>query len=117
MSWLLGDTTDTINNLVDGYIDVGITYCPSAEMQLVAKGLVLERVQAFRDHFLLIGPRFASTLKVATIAVDSTPDLILPVSPKEPTFTNSLPKSHMLACCKRYVNPPADVLPHQTPAT
>jgi len=57
VSWVLGDTTDTINNLVDGRIDVGITYCPSAEARLVETGVALERAYAFRDHFLLVGPK------------------------------------------------------------
>ncbi|KAH7098585.1 hypothetical protein BKA62DRAFT_622482 [Auriculariales sp. MPI-PUGE-AT-0066] len=57
VAWFLGDTFDTINNLADGRIDIGITYCPSAERRLLTTGVALERRYAFRDHFLLVGPR------------------------------------------------------------
>lgn len=57
VSWLLGDTTDTLENLVGGYIDIAITYSPAAEQQALVNGVALERTYAFRDHFLLVGPR------------------------------------------------------------
>ncbi|KZV96766.1 hypothetical protein EXIGLDRAFT_670738 [Exidia glandulosa HHB12029] len=57
VSWLLGDTTDTLENLVAGDIDISITYAPAAEAEMLANGVAVERKYAFRDHFLLVGPR------------------------------------------------------------
>ncbi|EJD41747.1 hypothetical protein AURDEDRAFT_138517 [Auricularia subglabra TFB-10046 SS5] len=57
VSWVLGDTTDTLNNLIAGDIDIGITYCPAAERQALASGVALDLKYAFRDHFLLVGPK------------------------------------------------------------
>ncbi|KAH0600191.1 hypothetical protein MHUMG1_01187 [Metarhizium humberi] len=58
VAWYTSDTTYSIKYLSTGDIDVGITYTPSAENIAIRQGIALSpSYYAFRDHFLLVGPR------------------------------------------------------------
>lgn len=57
VAWYRGDTTETLNNIASGLIDIGITYNAAAEQQSMDSGdSVKPAVYGFRDHFLLVGP-------------------------------------------------------------
>jgi ABC-type tungstate transport system permease subunit len=57
VGWYRGDTTETLNNIASGLIDIGITYNAAAEQQSMDGGhSVKPAVYGFRDHFLLVGP-------------------------------------------------------------
>lgn len=58
MAWYTSDTTYSIEYLQSGLIDVGITYSPAAEKIAIDQGIALSTsYYAFRDHFLLVGPK------------------------------------------------------------
>ncbi|KDR79379.1 hypothetical protein GALMADRAFT_63659 [Galerina marginata CBS 339.88] len=57
VAWYLGDTTESLAFLASGVVDVALTYNSAAETQLLHSGDATERVYAFRDHFLLVGPK------------------------------------------------------------
>ena len=58
VEWYTSDTTVTINYLQEGIVDVGITYSLVAEQIAIKQGVALSPAYyAFRDHFLVIGPR------------------------------------------------------------
>lgn len=58
MAWYTSDTTYSIEYLETGLIDVGITYSPAAEKIAIDQGIALSpSYYAFRDHFLLVGPK------------------------------------------------------------
>ncbi|KAG8407309.1 hypothetical protein J3458_020797 [Metarhizium acridum] len=58
VAWYTSDTTYSIKYLSTGDVDVGITYTPSAEDIAIRQGIALSpSYYAFRDHFLLVGPR------------------------------------------------------------
>ncbi|KIM38591.1 hypothetical protein M413DRAFT_30130 [Hebeloma cylindrosporum] len=56
VAWFLGDTTESLSMLSAGVVDVALTYNPAAEKLLLDSGDAIERIYAYRDHFLLIGP-------------------------------------------------------------
>ena len=57
VEWYKSDTTQTIEYLATGAVDIGITYNPSAEAVAIHQGTALSPAQyLFRDHFLLVGP-------------------------------------------------------------
>lgn len=57
VAWYTSDTTETINYLQSGTVDVGITYSPTAEQIAINEGIALSpSYYIFRDHFLLVGP-------------------------------------------------------------
>ncbi|KAF8960817.1 hypothetical protein BDZ97DRAFT_1665317 [Flammula alnicola] len=56
VAWYLGDTTESLALLASGAVDVALTYNAAAETQLLNSGDAIERIYAFRDHFLLVGP-------------------------------------------------------------
>ncbi|KAN0067877.1 putative extracellular tungstate binding protein [Elaphomyces granulatus] len=57
VAWYTSDTTETINYLEAGTVDVGITYSPVAEQIAINEGIALSpSYYVFRDHFLLVGP-------------------------------------------------------------
>ena len=57
IAWYKGDTTETINFLKEGTVDVGITYSPIAEKIAIEQGIAEDpSYYAFRDHFWLVGP-------------------------------------------------------------
>lgn len=58
VAWYTSDTTYSIKYLSTGDLDVGITYTPSAEKIAINQGIALSPTYyAFRDHFLLVGPK------------------------------------------------------------
>ncbi|KAK5997789.1 putative ABC transporter anion-binding protein [Cladobotryum mycophilum] len=58
VAWYTSDTTYSIQYLKTGLIDVGITYTPSAEDIAIKQGIATSpSYYAFRDHFLLVGPK------------------------------------------------------------
>ncbi|RFU82016.1 extracellular tungstate binding [Trichoderma arundinaceum] len=58
VAWYTSDTTYSIEYLKTGLIDVGITYSPAAERIAIAQGIATTpSYYAFRDHFLLVGPK------------------------------------------------------------
>lgn len=57
VDWVLGDTTQSLNFLAGGSIDVAVTYNDAAETQALSSGVAVNRVYGFRDHFLLVGPQ------------------------------------------------------------
>ena len=58
IGWYTSDTTVTINYLREGSVDVGITYSSVAEQIAIKQGVALSPAYyAFRDHFLVVGPR------------------------------------------------------------
>ncbi|KJZ75363.1 hypothetical protein HIM_05289 [Hirsutella minnesotensis 3608] len=58
VAWYRSDTTYTIEYLKSGTVDVGITYDPAAEQIAIDKGIAKSpSYYAFRDHFLLVGPK------------------------------------------------------------
>ncbi|KAL6901241.1 hypothetical protein GGI43DRAFT_404334 [Trichoderma evansii] len=58
VAWYTSDTTYSIEYLETGLIDVGITYSPAAEKIAIDQGIALSpSYYAFRDHFLLVGPK------------------------------------------------------------
>lgn len=57
IAWYKSDTTQSINYLQDGTVDIGITYTPAAEQLAIKKGIAKSPAwYAWRDHFLLVGP-------------------------------------------------------------
>ncbi|THH27183.1 hypothetical protein EUX98_g7010 [Antrodiella citrinella] len=56
VEWYLGDTTQSLQYVAAKYVDVAFTYNKAAELALVRRGAVSERVLIFYDHFLLAGP-------------------------------------------------------------
>ncbi|KAE8152638.1 hypothetical protein BDV25DRAFT_150787 [Aspergillus avenaceus] len=78
VAWVKGDTTETINNLKNKDIDIGITYHEVAEQNAITGGIakgcqykndslapcfndcdgaVEKPCRTFRDHFYLVGPK------------------------------------------------------------
>ncbi|KAL4964300.1 uncharacterized protein BDV14DRAFT_190390 [Aspergillus stella-maris] len=58
IAWYTSDTTESINYLKDDTVDVGITYTPFAEQIAIDQGIASSPAwYAFRDHFLLVGPK------------------------------------------------------------
>ena len=58
VAWYKSDTTYTIQNLETGAVDVGITYNIAAEEIAIKQGIAKDPAYyAFRDHFLLVGPK------------------------------------------------------------
>ncbi|KAH6608203.1 extracellular tungstate binding [Trichoderma cornu-damae] len=58
VAWYTSDTTYSIEYLKTGLIDVGITYNPAAEKAAIDQGIATSpSYYAFRDHFLLVGPK------------------------------------------------------------
>ncbi|KAL7931674.1 hypothetical protein V8C35DRAFT_309209 [Trichoderma chlorosporum] len=58
VAWYTSDTTYSIEYLKTGLLDVGITYSPAAEKIAIDQGIALSpSYYAFRDHFLLAGPK------------------------------------------------------------
>ncbi|KAH6662241.1 hypothetical protein B0J14DRAFT_308586 [Halenospora varia] len=58
VEWYTSDTTVTIKYLGAGTVDVGITYSSVAEQIAIKQGIALNPAYyAFRDHFLIVGPR------------------------------------------------------------
>ena len=58
VAWYQSDTTVSINYLQSGTVDVGITYNEAAENIAIARGIATSpSYYAFRDHFLVVGPR------------------------------------------------------------
>lgn len=55
--WLASDTSLTFNSLAQGSSDVGITYHAYAERVAVRQGVVDRIEYAWRDHFVLVGPK------------------------------------------------------------
>lgn len=58
VAWVRSDTTETINYLKSGDVDVGITYNANAEELAIEQDIVEknDRHYLFRDHFLITGP-------------------------------------------------------------
>ncbi|KAK2733176.1 hypothetical protein FQN55_003714 [Onygenales sp. PD_40] len=57
VAWYKSDTTESINYLKDGTVDVAITYSPVAEKIAIDQGIAQKpSYYIFRDHFLLVGP-------------------------------------------------------------
>ncbi|KAH8428603.1 uncharacterized protein LDX57_006299 [Aspergillus melleus] len=83
VEWVKGDTTETINNLKDGSVDIGITYHKTAEEIAISGGIAEgckykdensteacfencddyteKPCYTFRDHFYLTGPKEDTT--------------------------------------------------------
>jgi ABC-type tungstate transport system permease subunit len=58
VAWYKSDTTESINYLKAGTVDVGITYTPPAEKIAIDQGIANSPAwYAWRDHFLLVGPQ------------------------------------------------------------
>ncbi|KAG5637569.1 hypothetical protein H0H81_004146 [Sphagnurus paluster] len=57
VGWYLGDTTQSLNFLSTGAVDIAVTYNEAAELQVLNSGAATEREYGFRDHFLLVGPK------------------------------------------------------------
>lgn len=57
IAWLASDTSLTFNSLAQGSSDVGITYHAYAERVAVQQGVVNRVEYAWRDHFVLVGPK------------------------------------------------------------
>ncbi|KAK6340514.1 hypothetical protein TWF696_008840 [Orbilia brochopaga] len=57
VAWYLSDTTVSINYLREGTVDVGFTYSEVAEKIAIAQEVATTRHYAWRDHFLLVGPK------------------------------------------------------------
>jgi len=53
VAWYLGDTTESLNMLATGVVDVALTYNPAAEKQVVDSGASVQRVYAFRVSGIL----------------------------------------------------------------
>ncbi|ODH34887.1 hypothetical protein ACO22_03045 [Paracoccidioides brasiliensis] len=57
VAWYKSDTTESINYLKSGDIDVALTYSPVAENIAIAQGIATSpSYYAWRDHFMLVGP-------------------------------------------------------------
>ncbi|GLB40857.1 putative PBP superfamily domain containing protein [Lyophyllum shimeji] len=56
VGWYLGDTTQSLEFLDAGFVDIAVTYNEAAEMQSLQSKAAAQRVYGFRDHFLLVGP-------------------------------------------------------------
>ncbi|KAL4972962.1 hypothetical protein BDW66DRAFT_143130 [Aspergillus desertorum] len=56
VAWYKSDTTESINYLKNGTVDVGITYTKAAEDLAIEQGVALSSHYIFREHFLLTGP-------------------------------------------------------------
>ncbi|PGH16713.1 hypothetical protein AJ79_01586 [Helicocarpus griseus UAMH5409] len=57
VAWYKSDTTESINYLKSGDVDVAVTYSPVAEKIAIAQGIATDpSYYAWRDHFLLVGP-------------------------------------------------------------
>jgi ABC-type tungstate transport system permease subunit len=58
VAWIKSDTFYSIQYLKTGDADIAITYNPSAEQIAIKQGTAKEpSYYAFRDHFLLVGPK------------------------------------------------------------
>ncbi|KAG5793659.1 hypothetical protein H9Q69_007309 [Fusarium xylarioides] len=58
VGWIKSDTTYSIQYLKTGEADIGITYNPAAEEIAIKQGIAKSpSYYAFRDHFLLVGPK------------------------------------------------------------
>lgn len=58
VAWYRSDTTISINYLAAGTCDVAITYNLAAEKIAIQQGIAKNpSYYAFRDHFLLVGPK------------------------------------------------------------
>lgn len=58
IAWFKSDTTESILYLKEGAVDVAITYTIAAEQLAIKQQIAIKpSYYAFRDHFLLVGPR------------------------------------------------------------
>ncbi|OJD19050.1 hypothetical protein AJ78_01001 [Emergomyces pasteurianus Ep9510] len=58
VAWYKSDTTESINYLKTGDVDVAITYSIGAERAAVQGGIATEPIYcAWSDHFMLVGPQ------------------------------------------------------------
>ncbi|KAF8873321.1 hypothetical protein CPB84DRAFT_1690841 [Gymnopilus junonius] len=57
VTWYLSESTESLSLLSKGEVDFALTYVPAAEAQLIHVGDASERVYAFRDQFVLVGPK------------------------------------------------------------
>jgi len=56
VGWYLGDTTESLELIAAGSVDIAVTYNEAAENQSVSSGASIDRQYGFRDHFMLVGP-------------------------------------------------------------
>ncbi|XP_006456300.1 hypothetical protein AGABI2DRAFT_211210 [Agaricus bisporus var. bisporus H97] len=56
VEWYLGDTTQSIEYLEKGQVDVAVTYNEAAERQVYDSELVSAWLYGFHDHFYFVGP-------------------------------------------------------------
>ncbi|KAF8637054.1 hypothetical protein AX16_010909 [Volvariella volvacea WC 439] len=56
VEWYLGDTTESLDYLARGIVDVAVTYNVAAENRSIKSGDAVKSVYGFRDHFYLVGP-------------------------------------------------------------
>ncbi|KAI1630214.1 hypothetical protein EDD37DRAFT_87328 [Exophiala viscosa] len=57
IAWIATDTSLSFNALATGAADLSITYHPYAEAIAVRQGIATKSVYAWKDHFMLVGPR------------------------------------------------------------
>ncbi|ERF70796.1 hypothetical protein EPUS_08354 [Endocarpon pusillum Z07020] len=55
--WIASDTSASFNNLALNAADVSITYHATAEKIAMGQGVADRRENAWRDHFMLVGPK------------------------------------------------------------
>jgi len=68
IAWIATDTSLSFNALATGAADLSITYHPYAEAIALRQGIATRSVYAWRDHFMLVGPRS----NPANLPVDQT---------------------------------------------
>ncbi|KLJ11864.1 hypothetical protein EMPG_12985 [Blastomyces silverae] len=57
VAWYKSDTTESINDLKSGDVDVAVTYSPVAEKIAIKQGIATDpSYYVLRDHFMLVGP-------------------------------------------------------------
>ena len=59
IAWVKGDTTDSIYYLANGDADIAVMYNAAAESRSLVLNTSTRHEYAFRDHFYLVGPKFA----------------------------------------------------------
>ncbi|KAG7100173.1 hypothetical protein E1B28_001952 [Marasmius oreades] len=57
VSWILGDTTQSLGFIAAKQADIALTYSAAAENQSIASGASVKKELAFVDHFYLVGPK------------------------------------------------------------
>ena len=70
VAWLKSDTSASFNYLAQACADLSITYHAAAEDIAVEQGVADRRVYAWRDHFMLVGPK-SNPAKLST-SLDTT---------------------------------------------